>query len=100
DNFDGIGLGWEHRVSERARMAPAVQRPGPAKAPAPLIRLVSAVGNRGFARTVARMRDGEGILPGGVVHSDVEAAIAAARGSGISGERGYRERDQDRAGGI
>jgi hypothetical protein len=30
------------------------------------------------------MRDGEGILPGGVVHPDVEAAIAAARGGGLS----------------
>jgi hypothetical protein len=40
------------------------------------------MGNRGFARTIARMRDGEGILPGGVVHPDVEAAIAAAHGGG------------------
>jgi hypothetical protein len=40
------------------------------------------IGNRGFARTVARMRDGEGILPGGVVHPDVEAAIGAAQGGG------------------
>jgi hypothetical protein len=28
------------------------------------------------------MQDGEGILAGGLVHPDVEAAIAAARGSG------------------
>jgi hypothetical protein len=33
------------------------------------------------------MRDGEGILPGGVVHPDVEAAIGAARGSGSGAER-------------
>jgi hypothetical protein len=45
------------------------------------------MGNRGLARTVARMRDGEGILPGGVVHPDVEAAIGAARGSGVPAER-------------
>ena len=32
------------------------------------------------------MRDGEGIMPGGVVHPDVEAAIAAARGRGSSAE--------------
>ncbi len=50
--------------------------------PAPLTRIAAAMGNRGFARTIARMRDGEGILPGGVVHPDVEAAIAAARGGG------------------
>jgi hypothetical protein len=48
----------------------------------PAARLAAAIGNRGFARTVARMRDGEGILPGGVVHPDVDKAIAATRGSG------------------
>lgn len=33
------------------------------------------------------MRDGEGILPGGVVHPDVEAAIGAARGGGRALDR-------------
>ncbi|HTP19635.1 MAG TPA: DUF4157 domain-containing protein [Solirubrobacteraceae bacterium] len=33
------------------------------------------------------MRDGDGILPGGVVHPDVEAAIAAARGGGRPADR-------------
>jgi hypothetical protein len=47
-----------------------------------LRRLAAATGNRAFARTVARMRDGDGILPGGLVHPDVEAAIAAANGRG------------------
>lgn len=42
----------------------------------------SAAGNRSFARTLARMRDGDGILPGGVVHPEIEAAITALRGSG------------------
>jgi Domain of unknown function (DUF4157) len=52
------------------------------------------MGNRGFAQLVARMQDGEGILPGGVVHPDVEAAIAASRGGGsrldggVAGELG------------
>jgi Domain of unknown function (DUF4157) len=45
-------------------------------------RLASAVGNRGLSRAIAQMRDGEGILPGGLVHPDVEAAIAAASGGG------------------
>jgi Domain of unknown function (DUF4157) len=49
---------------------------------APLSRLAGSVGNRGMARAVAQMRDGEGILPGGLVHPDVEAAIAAASGRG------------------
>ena len=44
--------------------------------------LASRMGNRTFAQVVARMRDGEGILGTGVVHPDVELAIAAARGSG------------------
>jgi hypothetical protein len=48
----------------------------------PLTRLASSVGNRGFTRAVARIRDGEGILPSGLVHPDIEAAIAAASGHG------------------
>jgi len=53
-----------------------------------LAQIASTLGNRGFARTIARMRDGDGILPGGVVHPDVEAAIVAARGSGLTADRG------------
>jgi hypothetical protein len=48
----------------------------------PLERMASGVGNRGFGQMVARMQDGEGILPSGLVHPDVEAAIAASRGGG------------------
>jgi Domain of unknown function (DUF4157) len=65
---------------ERAR--PAAGRSGQAKHQEPVGALASTVGNRGFSRLVARMRDGEGILPGGVVHPDVEAAIGAAQGGG------------------
>jgi hypothetical protein len=36
------------------------------------------------------MRDGEGILPGGVVHPDVEAAIRASRGRGQALDSGVR----------
>jgi hypothetical protein len=57
----------------------------PARAPEPiaaLTQLASSVGNRGFGRAVARMRDGDGILPGGLVHPDIESAIAAASGRG------------------
>ena len=50
----------------------------------PLVQLASSVGNRSFTRMISRMRDGEGILPGGLVHPDVEAAIAAASGGGRS----------------
>ncbi len=45
-------------------------------------RLPSALGNRGFGGILARVRDGEGIMPGGLVHPDVEAAIALAHGGG------------------
>src|SRR4051794_5333400 len=48
----------------------------------PVGRLAAEIGNRGFGQVIARMRDGEGILPGGLVHPDVEAAIAASRGGG------------------
>jgi hypothetical protein len=75
DNFHGVESERDHASSR----SPQSER---APAQAPVTRIAAAVGNRGFARTIARMRDGEGILPGGVVHPDVEAAIAAARGSG------------------
>jgi hypothetical protein len=35
-----------------------------------------------MGQLVARMRDGEGILPSGTVHPNVEAAITASRGGG------------------
>jgi hypothetical protein len=75
DNFQGA-------TGERDRAAATPPRSVHAQPLTPATRLAAAVGNRGFARTIARMRDGEAILPGGVVHPDVEAAIAAARGGG------------------
>jgi hypothetical protein len=71
---------------ERHQQRPAIAGPeGSARALEPfaaLTQLASTVGNRGFGRAVARMRDGEGILPGGLVHPDIESAIAAASGGG------------------
>jgi Domain of unknown function (DUF4157) len=64
-----------------AGLAPAVRRDEPESA---VSRLGSAMGNRDLSRAIAQMRDGEGILPGGLVHPDVEAAIAAA---GAGGQR-------------
>jgi hypothetical protein len=81
DNFHGA-------ESDRERTPSAQLRPEQAPQPqAPLTRVAAAVGNRGFARTIARMRDGDGILPGCVVHPDVEAAIGAARGGGQPAQR-------------
>ena len=56
----------------------------------PVERLATGMGNQGFSRLVARMHEGEGILPGGLVHPDVEAAIAQAQGGGRSLDRSVR----------
>ena len=48
----------------------------------PMTRVASGIGNRGFATLLSRMHDGEGILPSGVVHPEVQAAITSARGGG------------------
>jgi hypothetical protein len=74
-----------HRVSGPV---PASASPGAD----PVQRLAAGVGNRGFSRLLARMGAGEGILAGGLVHPDVEAAIAAARGRGASLHRGVASR--------
>jgi hypothetical protein len=56
------------------------QRLPPARAATPPERLSSAIGNRAFARFAAE--PGAGILQGGVVHPDVQAAIAQLKGQG------------------
>jgi hypothetical protein len=61
---------------EAPRPAPAApERSGPEG-------LAEKVGNRGFGQVIARMKEGEGLLPGDRVHPDVEATIAATRGRG------------------
>jgi hypothetical protein len=67
------------RTPVQAEPAPAVRQNDPEAA---LSRLASNVGNRGLSRVIAQMRDGEGLMPGGLVHPDVEAAIAASSGRG------------------
>ncbi|HMO00539.1 MAG TPA: DUF4157 domain-containing protein [Miltoncostaeaceae bacterium] len=57
--------------------------------PDPLERVASSVGNRGFAELA---RHGEGILPDGRAHPDVERAIAARRGGGRALDPGVRGR--------
>lgn len=79
---------------------PEVEAPERSRAPAtPLERTASALGNRGFSGLLSRMTDGEGILAGGIVHPDVEAAIAAARGSGGNLDRNLSRRLEDTMGG-
>ena len=67
------------RAPVRGEPAPAVRHDDPEAA---LSRLASNVGNRGLSRAITQMRDGEGLLPGGLDHPDVEAAIAASSGRG------------------
>lgn len=69
----------EREHLEARRATPAIEAPEPAP---PIDRLASQIGNRGFTQVISRMRDGEGILPGGTVHPDVAATIAAQRGRG------------------
>jgi hypothetical protein len=71
--------------AERARPVPVpdvVATPAAPDMRGGLESAASGMGNRNFAQFVARMRDGEGILASGLVHPDVEGAIAAARGRG------------------
>jgi hypothetical protein len=70
---------FEREHVETHRPKQAIE--APEQAP-PAGRLASQIGNHGFSLLVSRMRDGEGILPGGAVHPDVEATIAARRGRG------------------
>jgi hypothetical protein len=75
---DAAAIEHVHEPVPRSRSAPAHdEQHGSA-----LQRLSSGVGNRGFGQLIARMRDGEGILPTGLVHPGVESAIAAAHGGG------------------
>jgi hypothetical protein len=68
---------------ERAGQEPEAPEPDPVE------RLASSVGNRAFA---ALARQGDGILPDGRAHPDVEAAIAASRGGGRALDGAARER--------
>jgi hypothetical protein len=74
-----------HAALEPARATQQRQPEAPDRVPdqrSPLQRLAGDVGNRAFGNVIARMRDGEGILAGGLVHPQVEAAIAATQGGG------------------
>jgi hypothetical protein len=81
-------------MSSQGRERDALERPQQAdhepEAPErdPVERLASSVGNRAFT-TLARQ--GDGILPDGRAHPDVEQAIAASRGGGRPLDRSVRE---------
>jgi hypothetical protein len=80
------GPGREHeRLSDQDREGPGPEPPEPD----PVTRLASGVGNRAFSELA---RFGEGILPDGRAHPDVERAIAAQRGGGRGLDPGVRSR--------
>lgn len=93
DRRPGVANAAPDRVHASPAAAASVQRPERA-----LTRFAGAVGNRNLARTIARMRTGEGILPGGVVHPDVEAAIASASGRGRPLDSGLARHAGERLG--
>jgi hypothetical protein len=69
-----------HAELEHVR-APTVAAPAAQEASS-VTDLASTVGNQGFGNVLSRMSAGEGILPSGVAHPAIEAAIAGARGGG------------------
>ena len=80
---------------EREGPEPARER-APQRPPAgALQRIAAGAGNRAFAAWVARSASdghGAGLLPGGRVHPDVEATIAATRGGGTALDAGVQDR--------
>ncbi|HSJ74114.1 MAG TPA: DUF4157 domain-containing protein [Miltoncostaeaceae bacterium] len=80
--------GHEHD-HERGRSADVTGPVDAAPEQDPLTRAAQTMGNRAFA---VLARDGDGILPGGRVHPDVEAAIAARKGGGRPLDATSRER--------
>jgi hypothetical protein len=81
----------ERTPAERESEAPASQ--SHAGDPA---RLAATVGNRAFGAMVGRV--GEGILPDGTAHPDVEATIARTRGAGTALDPGSLERNSSALG--
>ena len=78
--------GREHDHLERPeRGERAIEPPEPD----PIERVASGIGNRAFAELA---RHGDGILPDGRAHPDVERAIETRRGGGRALDPGVRER--------
>jgi hypothetical protein len=74
---------------ERAAPAPPTHAGDPA-------RLAATVGNRAFGAILGRV--GEGILPDGTAHPDVEATIARTRGAGAPLDPGSLSRNSEMLG--
>ena len=88
--MDSVETTESHAEAEATRAAPQRQFEAPDRyhdVRPPLERLASGIGNRNMGQLVARMHEGGGILSGGLIHPDVQAAIAATRGGGRPLER-------------
>ena len=73
--------GWNHEHDdEHASAELETQAPASQSHTGDPARLAATVGNRAFGALIGRV--GEGILPDGTAHPDVEATIARTRGSG------------------
>ena len=74
---DGDSRDWIEGEREQEPAAQPVSEP----APSPAENVAATVGNRAFGQLVGRTQ-GDGIMPGGVVHPDVASTIATSNGSG------------------
>lgn len=79
----------ERRLADREVRARPASRAPAASPPPTLLRIAVAGGNSAMARLA---RHGGGLLPGGRVHPQVDAAIAARRGAGTALDPGVRDR--------
>jgi hypothetical protein len=80
DELEVVEAKRQAHIADHASAGPVVG----SEFASPVERLASNIGNRHFNTVVARMGAGEGILTGGRVHPDVEAAIASTQGRGQS----------------
>lgn len=89
----------EDKIQQRqSAYVPEFRAPTPThEERSPAQRLAEQIGNRNFNQVVSRMTEGQGILPGGRIHPDVEATIAASKGRGQSLDRALAS---DLAGGM
>jgi len=75
----------EHVPEPERVPEPAIAPPSPAQA------VASQVGNQAFGQLIGR-KQGDGIMPGGVVHPDVQSTIAQSNGSGHTLDTAQRDR--------
>jgi hypothetical protein len=81
--YDGDVLAREELEQQQEAITtpepPAAEVAPPVSTPAEQV--ASSVGNHAFGQMIGRSQ-GDGIMPGGTVHPDIEQTIASSRGSG------------------